>query len=131
MRYPRGGFEFALRLDGVQVLDEQSRPLKADVSYSGRYVRIKAWIPGAVNTTKTVTVVYRVRRGLFNVDDHEELYWSVTGDEWDVPDPPGRSGGDRPAGGGPRRCPGHRLYRARGIAGTDYVEAGASGMICR
>ena len=58
VRYPRGGFEFALRLDGVQVLDEQLRPLKTNVSYSGRYVRVKAWVPGAVNTTKTVTVVY-------------------------------------------------------------------------
>src|SRR5262249_12581583 len=41
VRYPRGGFEFALRLDHVQVLDERFRPLKTEVSYSGRYVRIK------------------------------------------------------------------------------------------
>ena len=45
VRYSRGGFEFALRLDGVQVLDEQFRPLKTNVSYSGRYVRIKASVP--------------------------------------------------------------------------------------
>ena len=122
MRYPRGGFEFALRLDGVQVLDEQFRPLKTDVSYSGRYVRIKAWVPGAINTTKTVTVVYRVRRGLFNVDDHEELYWNVTGDEWDVPirqaeavviGPPAAVTDDARA---------IAYTGSRGIAGTDYVE---------
>jgi hypothetical protein len=122
VRYPRGGFEFALRLDGVQVLDEQLRPLKTNVSYSGRYVRVKAWVPGAVNTTKTVTVVYRVRRGLFNVDDHEELYWNVTGDEWDVP----IRQAEAVVVGPPAAIPGDALAIAytgsRGIAGTDYVE---------
>ena len=52
VRYPRGGFEFALRLDNVQVIDEQFRPLKTDVSYSGRYVRIKAWVPGATTPSR-------------------------------------------------------------------------------
>ena len=122
VRYPRGGFEFALRLDGVQVLDEQFRPLKTNVSYSGRYVRIKASVPGAVNTTKTVTVVYRVRRGLFNVDDHEELYWNVTGRRVGRAHPPGRGGGRRPAGGGPRDARAIAYTGSRGIAGTDYVE---------
>src|SRR6185503_19589341 len=122
VRYPRGGFEFALRLDGVQVFDEQLRPLKTSVSYSGRYVRIKAWIPGAVNTAKTVTVVYRVRRGLFSVDDHEELYWNVTGDEWDVP----IRQAEAVVVGPPAAVPGDARAIAytgsHGIAGTDYVE---------
>ncbi len=42
-------------------------------------------MPGAVDTTKTVTIAYRVRRGIFTVDDHPELYWNVTGNEWDTP----------------------------------------------
>ncbi len=122
VRYPRSGFEFALRVDGVQVLDEQFRPLKSEVSYSGRYVRIKAWVPGAANTARTVTVAYRVRRGLFTVDEHEELYWNVTGDEWDVPiraaeatviGPPGAPVDDV-------RAIAYTGYR--GIAGTDYAE---------
>ena len=121
VRYPRGGFEFALRLDGVHVLDEDFRPLRTEVSYSGRYVRVKAWVPGAADTRRTVTVVYRVRRGLFTVDEHEELYWNVTGDEWDVPiaraeatvtGPPGAAAGDATA----------IAYTGyRGIAGTDYT----------
>ena len=122
VRYPRGGFEFALRLDGVQVLDEQFRPLKTNVSYSGRYVRIKAWVPGAVNTTKTVTVVYRVRRGLFNVDDHEELYWNVTGDEWDVPIRQAEAVVIGPPAAVPGDARAIAYTGSRGIAGTDYVE---------
>ena len=122
VRYPRAGFEFALRLDRVQVLDEAFRPLKTDVSHSGRYVRIKAWVPGAVNTTRTVTVAYRVRRGLFTVDDHEELYWNVTGDEWDVPIRHAEAVVIGPAGGAGDDARAIAYTGYRGIAGTDYVE---------
>ncbi len=85
VRYLRHGLEHALRLDDIHVLDEAHTALRTEVAYPGRYVRIKAWVPGAVDTTKTVRVQYRVRRGLLAFDDHDELYWNVTGDEWDVP----------------------------------------------
>jgi hypothetical protein len=48
-------------------------------------VKIKAWVPGARDATRTVSILYRVRRGLASVDEHDELYWNVTGDEWAVP----------------------------------------------
>lgn len=85
VRYVRHGADFALRLDEIHVLDETHQPLKTEVTYPGRAVRIKAWVPGAADTTRTVHVVYRVRRGLLAIDDHDELYWNVTGDEWDAP----------------------------------------------
>lgn len=85
VRYDRGGFEFALRLDGIGAYDEAGRPLRHEVSYPGRYVKIKAWVPGAQDTTKTVTFVYRVRRGILSFEDHDELYWNATGNEWEVP----------------------------------------------
>ncbi len=85
VRSLRHGLESALRIDDVHVLDEGHEPLRTEVSYPGRYVKIKAWVPGAVETTKTVRVLYRVRRGLLALDDHDELYWNVTGNEWDVP----------------------------------------------
>jgi len=85
VRYERAGLEFALRLDGIGVYDEASRPLRQEIAYAGRYVRIKAWVPGATDTKKIVTFVYRVRRGLLRFEDHDELYWNATGDEWEVP----------------------------------------------
>ncbi len=84
VRYSRDGFDWALRLEAIGVFDESFHPLRTEVSHPGSYVRIKAWVPGAVDTAKTVTVTYRVRRGLFTVEDHQELYWNVTGNEWDV-----------------------------------------------
>jgi uncharacterized membrane protein YgcG len=85
VRYERRGFEFSLRVDDVHVFDENVAPLRAEVSRYGRAIRVKAWVPGAVDATRTVIITYRVRRALIDVDGHEELYWNVTGNEWDVP----------------------------------------------
>ncbi len=74
-----------LRVGDVHVFDESRQPLRTEVTYPGHYVKIKAWVPGAVNSTRTLTIIYRVRRGLLGWDDSDELYWNVTGTEWDVP----------------------------------------------
>jgi len=42
-------------------------------------------VPGANNATKTVVLHYRATNGLRFFEDHDELYWNITGDEWDVP----------------------------------------------
>ncbi len=81
----RGGYEWVLRVEDVHVFDESRQPLRTEVSYPGHYVRIKAWVPGAADTTRSVNIFYRVRRGLLSWDGSDELYWNVTGTEWDVP----------------------------------------------
>ena len=85
VRYERHGLEFSLRVDDVHAFDDNVAPLRTEVSRFGRGIRIKAWVPGAVDATRTVLITYRVRRALIDVDGHEELYWNVTGTEWDVP----------------------------------------------
>lgn len=85
IRYERHGFSYDLRVDGIQVLDDRGGPLKTEVSYPGRYVKIKAWVAGAQDAARTVTLIYTVRRGLLAFDDHDELYWNVTGNEWAAP----------------------------------------------
>lgn len=85
VRQFRGGYEWALRVEDVHVFDESLTPLRMEVAHPGRYVRIRAWVPGAVDTTRTITIFYRVRRGLLAWDDADELYWNVTGSEWDAP----------------------------------------------
>jgi uncharacterized membrane protein YgcG len=42
-------------------------------------------LPGAQDTTKTLVLTYKVSNGLKYFEDHDELYWNVTGDEWEVP----------------------------------------------
>ena len=88
----------------------QFRPLKTNVSYSGRYVRIKASVPGAVNTTKTVIVVYRVRRGLFTRRRSRGAVLERHRRRVGRAHPPGRGGGHRARRRRSRRCSGHRLH---------------------
>src|SRR5688500_628050 len=49
------------------------------------YRKLKIWVPGATDATRTVKLRYRVSNGLRFFDEHDELYWNVTGDEWEVP----------------------------------------------
>jgi Predicted membrane protein (DUF2207) N-terminal domain/Predicted membrane protein (DUF2207) C-terminal domain len=83
--YTRDGLEYPLTLSGIGVYDEASRLLRSEVSYPNHSVAIKAWVPGAVDTKKTVSVVYHVRRGVLAYEDHDELYWNATGTDWNAP----------------------------------------------
>ncbi|HSB16951.1 MAG TPA: DUF2207 domain-containing protein [Bryobacteraceae bacterium] len=79
------GFNYTLLLELVSVTDEQLAPLRFE-SYRDRHYRsFKIWLPGAQDTTKTLILTYKVSNGLKYFEDHDELYWNVTGDEWDVP----------------------------------------------
>lgn len=120
IRYVRQGLEFALRLDDIQALDEAHQSLRTEVTYPGAYVKIKAWVPGAVNATKTVRILYRVRRGLLAFDDHEELYWNVTGNEWEVPIREAAATVTLPPGVSAGRVQVVAYTGPRGGAGTDY-----------
>jgi len=84
------------------VTDGRGAPLEYEVERAGRYRRVKIWIPGANNTSRTVTVSYSAGGALLHFDadagdaasdafgprdsvGYDELYWNVTGTEWDVP----------------------------------------------
>jgi LemA protein len=80
---------------GLQLVDPP-RPSSAPPTAAARrsrsrpiaerhYIKYKIWIPGAENTSKVVSLRYRVHNGLRFFEDHDELYWNATGDEWDVP----------------------------------------------
>ncbi|MBK7487874.1 MAG: DUF2207 domain-containing protein [Nitrospira sp.] len=79
------GFNYSLLLDRVTVTDEAGTPLKVESSRERHYRNFRIWIPGATDATRTFVLKYRVRNGLKFFEDHDELYWNVTGDEWDVP----------------------------------------------
>lgn len=79
------GFNYSLLLDQVTVTDERGTPLKLETSRERHYRNFRIWIPGAVDATRTFILKYRVLNGLKFFEDHDELYWNVTGDEWDVP----------------------------------------------
>ena len=79
------GLNYTLRLDVESVTDASGTPLKYESSRERHYRKLKIWVPGAVDATRTVRLRYRVPNALRFFDEHDELYWNVTGDEWDVP----------------------------------------------
>jgi hypothetical protein len=85
LRYARHGLDYALRVEGVQVLGPDGQPLRTELSYPGRALQIKAWVPGARDATRTVTILYRVQRALLAFESHDELYWNAIGTDWAVP----------------------------------------------
>lgn len=79
------GFNWTLRLDLHGVTDANGQPLEVQSSRERHYVKYKIRVPGAENATRTVLIHYRATNALRFLEDHDELYWNVTGDEWDVP----------------------------------------------
>lgn len=79
------GFNYELALDIIGITDESGAKLKFERKRERHYLKLKIYIPGAEDTARTIVIHYRVRNGLKFFDDHDELYWNITGDEWEVP----------------------------------------------
>ena len=76
---------YSLFLKVDSVTDENERPLKHEVSREGPNRKVKIYIPGATDTTKTVLISYSAPNAVRFFDDHDEFYWNVTGNDWPVP----------------------------------------------
>jgi uncharacterized membrane protein len=81
----RGGMNYTLRLRVESVTDDAGRPLRHEVDRAGDSRRIRMWVPDAHDATRTVVLTYRADNALRFFDEHDELYWNVTGAEWDFP----------------------------------------------
>jgi uncharacterized membrane protein len=79
------GLNYTLRLTVESITDENGAELRYESDRVRHYRKLKIFIPGATDTTKTVVIRYTVSNGLRFFDEHDELYWNVTGDEWEVP----------------------------------------------
>ncbi|MFN0179551.1 MAG: DUF2207 domain-containing protein [Gemmatimonadales bacterium] len=79
------GFNWTIKIAPQAIVDDQGNALKVETSRERHYLKIKIWVPGATDAVKTITLRYRATNGLRFFDEHDELYWNVTGDEWDVP----------------------------------------------
>jgi uncharacterized membrane protein YgcG len=81
---PRGT-NYTLFLSVTGVTDGDGGKLKYESSTSNGLRDLKIYIPGAVDTTRTVEIAYTVRNGTRFFEDHDEFYWNVTGNDWPVP----------------------------------------------
>src|SRR5712672_588377 len=78
------GMNYSLFLDVKRVTDASGRTLKYESSRERHYRKLKIYVPDADNSTKTISIEYSVSDALRFFEDHDELYWNVTGDEWDI-----------------------------------------------
>ncbi|MBI2403388.1 MAG: DUF2207 domain-containing protein, partial [Gemmatimonadetes bacterium] len=79
------GFSWTLRLKLLGATDGEGGALRVESSRERHYIKYKIWVPDAQDATRTVVLRYRAANGLRFFEDHDELYWNITGDEWDVP----------------------------------------------
>jgi uncharacterized membrane protein len=76
------GFNYTLFLDHVTATDEDGNSLKLEQSHEGRDVKFKIYVSEPDNSTRTIVLRYRVLDAIRFFADHDELFWNVTGQEW-------------------------------------------------
>jgi uncharacterized membrane protein len=79
------GLNYTLFLSVKSITDGNGNKLKFEASRERHYRKLKIYVPNADNSTQTISIEYTVSDALRFFEDHDELYWNVTGDEWDVP----------------------------------------------
>ena len=79
------GFSYRLFLDDISVTSPSGEAMEFWSSRDRHYREIKIRVPGASDATRKVVIHYRVPNALKFWDEYDELYWNVTGDEWEMP----------------------------------------------
>ncbi|HUF51476.1 MAG TPA: DUF2207 domain-containing protein [Longimicrobiales bacterium] len=79
------GLNYSLRLRVTSVTDDAGHTLYTEQERDGGSLRIRMHVPGATDVTRTLVLTYEVANGLRFFEEHDELYWNVTGDNWDFP----------------------------------------------
>jgi uncharacterized membrane protein len=90
VEYPgRYGTNYKLFMNVLSVKDGEGHNLKYETNHirssGGDSLRLKIYIPGATDTTKTVEIAYSSPDALRYFEDYDEFYWNVTGNDSPVP----------------------------------------------
>lgn len=76
---------YSLSVSVESATDENGNKLRYETSRARGYLKLKIYVPDAQDATHTIVLHYRVQDALRFFDDHDELYWNITGNDWDVP----------------------------------------------
>lgn len=86
IKYKARGGSYNLRISNIVVTDENNNPLPAKISNQGKNKRLKIGDPDTLVTgEKTYIISYHLLRAINFFQNHDELYWNVTGTQWQVP----------------------------------------------
>ncbi|TAN57632.1 DUF2207 domain-containing protein [Patescibacteria group bacterium] len=85
IKYQARGGNFALRISDISVNDEKGTPNKFTTSYPGDNIQIKIGDPNIEITGRHIYIInYTIKRAINYFDNHDELYWNITGNDWPV-----------------------------------------------
>lgn len=80
------GTRYSIRLRVLSVIDGNGQPRPYSTWREGRSLFVRIGDPNAtVSGRQIYTIHYRVQRAINYFETHDELYWNVTGTEWDWP----------------------------------------------
>jgi uncharacterized membrane protein len=86
VEYPGpAGSNYTLFIKLDQITDDSRNKLKYEKRTSNGYLKLKIYVPGASDSTKTVNIEYSAANATRFFEDHDEFYWNVTGNDWPVP----------------------------------------------
>jgi hypothetical protein len=112
------GLNWTLGVSLRSAQDDAGRTLRTETSRQGAYIKYKVWIPSAADADRTLVLRYHATNGLRFFDEHDELYWNVTGDEWEVPIRAATAEIELPSG-----APGVRALAFNGLYGSTARDA--------
>ena len=76
---------YTLFLTVKSITDGNGNKLKFESSRERHYRKLKIFLPNPDNSVQTISINYMVSDALRFFEDHDEFYWNITGDAWDVP----------------------------------------------
>jgi uncharacterized membrane protein YgcG len=80
------GTRYSIRLRVLSVKNERDVAYPFTVSRHGRDLFLRIGDPDRTVTGRvTYVITYRVERAINRFESHDELYWNVTGNEWEWP----------------------------------------------
>ncbi|MGH9225100.1 MAG: DUF2207 domain-containing protein [Acidimicrobiales bacterium] len=83
---PDPKFERVLRISDVSVSASAGTPANLKIEDSGRLKRFRIGDPDTtISGVHDYVIAYTVRGALNAFDDHDELFWNATGNEWAAP----------------------------------------------
>lgn len=85
VKYRARGGNYEVRLTVKDVTDPLNNKYIYTTSREGKNLRIKIGDPNEmISGIHTYKITYDIERAINFFDDHDELYWNVTGNEWPV-----------------------------------------------
>jgi uncharacterized membrane protein len=85
-KYEVGIRNYNLRMDVRRITDFKDDPYKYSVRREGRYVIVKIGDPDKeITGVHGYRIEYFVDGAVIFFEDHDQLYWNVTGNEWKIP----------------------------------------------